>query len=541
MSLVRVIIATTQTPVSVLRITEEDPVVNSVVCLSGKAIPLPISGAYDAFVRDPTGVVQRYFQHSAFRIDVSDKIDEGYSWQLGLFTAHALQSAGRLAQQDAKCDRTVITTGEVDRDLNVLTVSGNAEKASVLRSQIEAFIDASHPVTLAVPKINIEEWHNAFSDLASASQNTFKILAIDTVKDLLDHLDVPLPGYSKQENQQVSDRPVSQKKSSWAAAALVFLIGAGAIASGSSYRSELEDLKNQFVRSTKDLFASTATEPPVAEPPSAVVVPPPAPVPVTVSATVPVTVSEKPATEARPEIPKPQKKPSPPPVPALPTTPVATPTAPPEKDILVATRLPRAIAAPLKIQISELRAPLGFSCEETRQMKIAPQTRPANLSNRISQYGKANDKLCTIEILATAAANDNYVFGRYQRWTQGRPRKSDPDKVIDLGPRKGPVSWSVDIPSKLPRPAVFQVLILSSNTVFEISRETANQLDKIRPGNDIMKTMQSRLQKAGVKLTTQRIRIIPDNTRTNGTQPRSATTASENTWQNTQPSPPPAR
>lgn len=560
MSLVRVIIATTQTPVSVQRITEEDPVVNSVVCLSGKAMALPISAAYDAFVRDPTGVIQRHFGHPAFRIDVSDKIDEGFSWQLGLFTAHALHSAGRLAQQDQKSLRTVITTGEVDRDLNVLGVSGNAEKTAVLREKIDDFIRSGHPVTVVVPKDNADHWQSALSDIKTASSENFEILVIDTVGELLDHLGIPLSGNQNQKIQSNTQKP-APKKSSWAAAALVLLIGAGAIASNSSYRPEIEAFANKWLKSAKNLVAPAQPETtmdvppkPTAQKPIVSVAEKPVSnkpiadesvfdktlpeIPVTQEPVpnVPKKLPEKPAEQARLEIPAPQKKPMPPSAPVLPPE-----STQPEKDILAAVRPPAPIAAPLKIQVSELRAPLGFTCAESRQMKISSQIRPANLTNKIAQYGKANDKLCSIEILATAAANNNYVFGRYQRWTQGRPRQSDPDKVIDLGPRMGPVSWSVDIPNQLPRPAVFQVLILSSNTSFEISQQTYRQLDEIRPGTDVLRKMRARLQKSGIKLTSKRFRIIPDRTRSNNRPAASATTASGNTWKSTPPSPPPPR
>ena len=128
MSPVRVAVLTTTGPAEVERITEEDPELSSVVCLGGKAVSLPVSRAYDAFVREPTGVVQRHFGHPAYRIDVSAPIDEGYSWQLGLLAAHALAAAGRLAGKGDAADRVIWATGEVDRDLNVLPVDHVARK-----------------------------------------------------------------------------------------------------------------------------------------------------------------------------------------------------------------------------------------------------------------------------------------------------------------------------------------------------------------------------------------------------------------------------
>ena len=128
----RVLIATTQGPVEVQRITEEDPEVNSVVCLGGKAVALPISSAYDSFVRDPTGVIQKYFGHSAYRVDVAAAVDDGFSWQLGVFAAHAFAQDGNLVSGGSEPGRTIFTTGEVDRDLNILPVDHVPEKLKKL-------------------------------------------------------------------------------------------------------------------------------------------------------------------------------------------------------------------------------------------------------------------------------------------------------------------------------------------------------------------------------------------------------------------------
>ncbi len=156
MNAVRVFIATTEGPAEVQRITEEDPDVRSVVCLDGKAMPLPISPDYDAFVRNPTGVIERGFGHGAFRLDVSQRISDGMSWQLGVFLAHALKAEGRLAERQAKVAGVVWATGEVDRDLAVGAVDGIPEK---LRSSAELFDRLRNgrlPVTLLLPKANAD-------------------------------------------------------------------------------------------------------------------------------------------------------------------------------------------------------------------------------------------------------------------------------------------------------------------------------------------------------------------------------------------------
>ena len=95
----RIVIATTEGPAEVERLSEEDPDVRSVVCLQGKALALPISPDYDAFVRRPVGVIEARFGHACYRLDVSAPISGGLSWQLGVFAAHALKAAGRLAEK----------------------------------------------------------------------------------------------------------------------------------------------------------------------------------------------------------------------------------------------------------------------------------------------------------------------------------------------------------------------------------------------------------------------------------------------------------
>lgn len=126
--MIRVAIATTRGPSLVQRITPEDPDVRSVVCLDGKAMPLPISTSYDHFVRVPTGVIERRFGHCAYRMDVEQPIDDGASWQLGVYLAHALAAAGRLAGRGQQEEALLWCTGEVDAELTVRPVEHVAEK-----------------------------------------------------------------------------------------------------------------------------------------------------------------------------------------------------------------------------------------------------------------------------------------------------------------------------------------------------------------------------------------------------------------------------
>lgn len=116
MSGASVYILTTEGPVAIQRISEEDPSINSVICLDGLAQILPVSPAYEAFVRRPVGVIERMTGHGSYRMDVASRIDEGRSWQLAAYVAHAarLQAGGG--------DIDVYATGEVDSELGVRPV-----------------------------------------------------------------------------------------------------------------------------------------------------------------------------------------------------------------------------------------------------------------------------------------------------------------------------------------------------------------------------------------------------------------------------------
>src|SRR5262245_21758612 len=111
---VRVLIPTTTGVVEVLLLIEEDPAIGrSVACIGGTTETADIDPTYHAFVARPTGVVERLFGLSCYRIDLSRRIDAGASWQLGVFAAHALHAAGRLAQENDDAAAILWATGTV--------------------------------------------------------------------------------------------------------------------------------------------------------------------------------------------------------------------------------------------------------------------------------------------------------------------------------------------------------------------------------------------------------------------------------------------
>ena len=83
-----VVIPTTNNLVGISDITYEDPLVSSVICENNNLEALPISPQYNSFVKSPTGIIEKITGHSSYRIDLTDRIEQGDSWQLGVAIAH---------------------------------------------------------------------------------------------------------------------------------------------------------------------------------------------------------------------------------------------------------------------------------------------------------------------------------------------------------------------------------------------------------------------------------------------------------------------
>jgi hypothetical protein len=150
----RVYLATTGGPVQVERLTRERAR-QSAVCLQRTTKVLAISGDYDAFVRQPSGVIEREFgpfEPGGFRLDVSGPIDEGDSWQLGVYAAHMLAAAGRLAAHEESAKTAIWLTGSVDNDLLVGPVAHLPEKLHASRDEFTRLLAEGVSVTLFVPR-----------------------------------------------------------------------------------------------------------------------------------------------------------------------------------------------------------------------------------------------------------------------------------------------------------------------------------------------------------------------------------------------------
>jgi hypothetical protein len=235
----RVLIATTNGPVEIQLLTEEDAAIGRcVACIGGTTETADIASAYHAFVVRPTGVIEARFGHSCYRLDVSARIDAGSSWQLGVLAAHALLAVGRLAQENDVADGILWVTGSVRPvDLTVGAVSHVPEKLANSLDRLKQEFSAERPVLLAVPAANAAEMLP--SARQEISQLGAELVLVSHAQALFDVLGMTLPGVASKALVPASSvLPVPQQAASvkprrrmyaWAAAAMsIGIVAAGA-------------------------------------------------------------------------------------------------------------------------------------------------------------------------------------------------------------------------------------------------------------------------------------------------------------------------
>jgi WD40 repeat protein len=189
---VRILIGTTDGPVDLLRLVQEKPVVRrSDVYIGSSTERAGIGRAYNEFVSGKTGLIERVFGKGAYRINVSDRIDAGSSWQLGFFLAHALKTASRLMADDQSQHETVVwTTGTVrSADFSVGEIGYLGKKLSLSLERLLAEAKQGKRVLVAYPAVNAAEID---SELRRSIQNTgAAIIELDSARQLLRELALP--------------------------------------------------------------------------------------------------------------------------------------------------------------------------------------------------------------------------------------------------------------------------------------------------------------------------------------------------------------
>jgi len=185
----RVLVPTTAGVVEIERLLEEH-IDRSVICVGASSIHNPrLDKAYSDFVAAGTGVIERCYRHGSFRLEVSQEIDHGSSWQLAAFIAHALHHAGRLAEKDQEADTIVWATGEVRYDLSVAAVGHIEDKLLLSLQYLTSKVAAGHRVLVVLPKANKQAASPWFTDLQNAG---VEVVALERIHDVLRLLNLTL-------------------------------------------------------------------------------------------------------------------------------------------------------------------------------------------------------------------------------------------------------------------------------------------------------------------------------------------------------------
>ncbi|HUN41601.1 MAG TPA: hypothetical protein VMU81_15045 [Acetobacteraceae bacterium] len=186
---VRVSIATTAGPIAVERIAPIGLRKSRVYTWAARE-PLPtMSASYDEFVRKRIARIPALDRGSTFRIDLSGEIDTGESWQLPVFTAHALQSAQRLAGKDEEdaAATFLFATGTIDFEMAAGEVGYVEDKLRLLvqDSRLRRAAESGRRVIVAVPEANSADGRAEQEQLRALGA---EVLQVRQIEDLLRRL-----------------------------------------------------------------------------------------------------------------------------------------------------------------------------------------------------------------------------------------------------------------------------------------------------------------------------------------------------------------
>ena len=162
----QVFIATTQGLVQVLSIDRINGTnIESAVTIDNTSKIAGISHFYHNFVVKPQGLIHDIFGGKAFRLNLSKDIDQGESWQLGVFLAHYLYendclSNGKntLTKQTTNDDIIYIATGRVDTlHYQVLSIDELAKKCLHANRHIAHWQSTNQQISFLAPTKNFRQ------------------------------------------------------------------------------------------------------------------------------------------------------------------------------------------------------------------------------------------------------------------------------------------------------------------------------------------------------------------------------------------------
>ncbi|MGE0425079.1 MAG: AAA family ATPase [Reyranellaceae bacterium] len=153
--------------------------------------PVPaISASYDDFVRKRVARILPVEAKGTFRIDLSEEIDTGDSWQLAVLAAHALHQTQRLAGRgEHGAPIGLYATGTVDFEMAAGEVGYVEDKLRLLTrdKRLRAAAADGRRVVVAIPEANAADARPEQDQLRRLGA---EVLAVGRIEDLLRSLDL---------------------------------------------------------------------------------------------------------------------------------------------------------------------------------------------------------------------------------------------------------------------------------------------------------------------------------------------------------------
>lgn len=156
------ILPTTAGPVTCVDFESHRQPAHSLVHISGRTDTLPLSAAYDAFVKGPIGPLLGDGEWH-YRVELDAEIETGRSWEVPFFLLHALHARGfSVAMKGRRPDFAIWTTGVLEANARVgleeqtlqkadLFLASKADKSLGLLSKLK---DDGVPLLVLLPELD---------------------------------------------------------------------------------------------------------------------------------------------------------------------------------------------------------------------------------------------------------------------------------------------------------------------------------------------------------------------------------------------------
>ena len=192
-----VVIPTTNNLVGISDIVVEDPLVSSVICENNSLESLPISNKYASFVKSPTGIIEKITGHSSYRIDITNRIEQGDSWQLAIAIAHIFHDNNFLSFSTNENlinnnKHTIIwASGTINSNLDVKAISYLDQKIKNSINFFKQCIEYNITVEIVLSFENKIDLNNILENnkflKEAITKKQIKLIPIKNLKDFFDN------------------------------------------------------------------------------------------------------------------------------------------------------------------------------------------------------------------------------------------------------------------------------------------------------------------------------------------------------------------